>query len=254
MKPPIPITSDSIAMRGAGIIQVTQPVTGHRFTLDSIVLADFCRVKPGERVLEAGAGTGTISLLLAKKHPRASFTAIEVQSDLAVLCEQNIRENDLTGSMQVVRKDLRRIGTTIAAGSQSVIVANPPYRKEGTGRTSPDNARLFARQAPNASLGSWLDLHRYLKNGGRYCMVFPATRIAELLTEMRKRSLEPKRMRLVHPYADRPASLVLIEAVKGGGTGVEVLTPLIVHVRGGEYSKEMQEVYGLGLVTTGLCR
>ena len=119
--------------------------------------------------------------------------------------------------------DLRRIGRTIAIGSLSVIVANPPYAKEGAGRTSPDETRRIAR-------------------------------LAELVTSMRKRTLEPKRLRLVHPYADRSASLALVEAVKGGRAGVEVLAPLIVHERGGGYSKEMQEIYGLGLVTTGICR
>ena len=240
------VTRDSISIRSAGIVHITQPVTGHRFTLDSILLADFCRVKPKERVLEPGAGTGIISLLLAKKHPRASFTAIEIQSDLAILCEQNIMDNDLAGRMQVVRKDLRRIGTTIAPGSVSIIVANPPYILEGTGRTSPDRSRIIARQAAMVSLGSWLNLHRYLKNGGRYSLIFPAARMAELIAELKKRKLEPKRLRLVHPFADRPASLVIVEAVKGGRTGVEVLAPLIVHERGGVYSKEMREIYGMG--------
>jgi tRNA1Val (adenine37-N6)-methyltransferase len=240
------VTRDSISLRGAGIVHITQPVNGHRFTLDSILLADFCRIKPKERVLEPGAGTGIISLLLAKKHPRATFTTVEVQPSLASLCEQNIADNCLYGRMQVVRKDLRRIGSTTAPGSKSVVVANPPYVKEGTGRTSPDRSRVTARHANTASLVSWLNLHRYLKNGGRYSLVFPAARLAELISEMRKRTLEPKRMRHVHPYSDRPASLVLIEAVKGGGTGIEVLAPLIVHDRGEGYSKEMREIYGMG--------
>lgn len=241
----IGVTRDSISIRGAGIVRITQPITGHRFTLDSILLADFCRVKQKERVLEPGAGTGIISLILAKKHPHATFTLIEVQPSLAALCEQNIVESDLTGRMQLVTKDVRRIGRTLTSGSMNLIVANPPYIRDGAGRKSPDRSRLTARQAHTTSLGSWLDLNRYLKNGGRYCLVFPASRVAEIVSLMRKRRLEPKRLRLVHPYGDRPASLVLIEAVKGGGTGVEVLPPLIVHERGGGYSKEMREIYGM---------
>jgi tRNA1Val (adenine37-N6)-methyltransferase len=243
MKSPDPITHDTISLRGAGVIQVTQPVTGHRFTLDSILLADFCRVKPGERVLEPGAGTGIISLLLAKKYSRAAFLAIEVQPSLAFLCEQNITSNGLAGRVQMVRKDLRRIGRTLAPGSLSVIVVNPPYIKGGSGRTPPDRSRQTARQAQIASLGSWLNLHRYLKNRGRYCLIFPAARLAELVTLMQKRALEPKRLRLVHPYADRPAALVLVEAVKQGGKGLEVLPPLIVHEQDGGYTGEMKNIY-----------
>lgn len=238
-------TNDSIALRGAGIVRITQPAKGHRFTLDSILLADFCRIKPKERVLEPGAGTGIISLLLAKKHPRAFFTAVEVQPQLADLCEQNIIDNALNGRITVMTRDLRRLDKTLDQGSFSVIVANPPYIKEGMGRTSPHAARQIARHDRAASLESWLNLYRYLKNTGKYFLVFPAARLAELVALMKRRKLEPKRLRLVHPHMEKPASLVLLESVKEGGSGLEVLPPLIVHEPGGGYTKEMGEIYGI---------
>jgi tRNA1Val (adenine37-N6)-methyltransferase len=105
--------------------------------------------------------------------------------------------------------------------------------------------RRIARQDRAASLETWLSLHRYLKNGGRYSLVFPAARLAELMILMKKRMLEPKRLRLIHPHADRPASLVLVEAVKMAGTGMEVLPPLIVHERNGGYTDEMRAIYDM---------
>lgn len=236
-------THDSIALRGTGIVTIAQPAKGHRFTLDSILLADFCRIKPKDRVLEPGAGTGIISLLLAKKHPRSAFTAVEVQRQLADLCEQNIIDNSLDGRITVFAQDLRRLNKTFDKGSHSVIVANPPYIKEGTGRTSPHAARHIARHDQAASLASWLNLQRFLKNGGRYYLVFPAGRLAELTTLLKRRELEPKRIRMVHPFRDRPASLVLLEAAKEGGCGMEVLPPLIVHEAGGSYTPEMAAIY-----------
>lgn len=239
------VTRDSISLRGAGVVTITQPAKGHRFTLDSILLADFCRIKPKDRVLEPGAGTGIISLLLAKKHPSATFTAVEVQPQLADLCEQNIIDNSLDGRIMVVAKDLRRLSKTFDHGSLSVIVANPPYIKEGTGRTSPHAARQTARHDRAASLDSWLNLHRFLKNSGKYFLVFPAARLAELADSMKRRKLESKRLRMVHPYRDKSASLVLLESVKKGGSSLEVLPPLIVHEPGGGYTKEMREIYGM---------
>jgi tRNA1Val (adenine37-N6)-methyltransferase len=238
-------THDTIALRGAGVVQIAQPAKGHRFTLDSILLADFCRIKPKDRVLEPGAGTGIISLLLAKKHPRTYFTAVEVQPQLADLCEQNIVDNSLDGRITVIARDLRKLSKTLGQGSLSVIVANPPYIKEGTGRSSPHAARQIARHDRAASLDAWLNLHRFLKNGGKYFIIFPAARLAELVVLMKRRMLELKRLRLVHPYRDKPASLVLLEAVKEGGSGLEVLPPLIVHEPGGGYTKEMREIYGI---------
>lgn len=242
-------THDSIALRGAGVVRIMQPAKGHRFTLDSILLADFCRIKPKDLVLEPGAGTGIITLLLAKKHLRAHFTAVEVQPQLADLFEQNIDDNFLDERITVIAKDLRRLRTTLDQGSFRVIVANPPYIKEGTGRTSPHAFRQIARHDRAASLEAWLDLHLFLKNGGRYFLVFPAARLAELVALMKRRKLEPKRLRLVHPFQNKPASLALIEAVKEGGTGLEILPSLVIHGSGGGYTEEVKQIYGLAPIS-----
>jgi tRNA1(Val) A37 N6-methylase TrmN6 len=74
-------------------------------------------------------------------------------------------------------------------------------------------------------------------------MVLPAERLAETFAVMRAKRLEPKRMRLVHPAAHRPASLALIETVKDGGTGLAVLPPLVAHGPTGGYTKELKEIY-----------
>lgn len=237
-------TNDTIALRGTGVVRITQPVKGHRFTVDSILLADFCRIKPKERVLEPGAGTGIISLLLALKHPRSLFYPVEIQDSLYDLCRENYKANNLENVIPVHR-DIRRLYQSIDPGGFDVVVTNPPYLKTGAGRLSADAGRRIARQDLLGRIEFWLALQKFLKQGGRYNLVFPAARLTELFAKMKKLPLEPKRLRLVHPFADRPASLFLIEAVKDGGTGLEVLPPLIVHEPGGGYTKEMRKIYGV---------
>jgi tRNA1Val (adenine37-N6)-methyltransferase len=237
-------TCDSISLRGAGIVEVLQPADGHRFTLDSILLADFCRIRARDRVLEPGAGSGIISLLLAKKHPCALLYPVEVQDDLYALCRKNHQANGLQNVI-AVHRDIRRLSRSIGTGRFDVVVANPPYVKTGAGRQSPEPGRRAARQDLLASIEFWLDLQKFLNQGGRYTIVFPAARLAELCSLMTVRKLAPKRMRLVHPYAGRPASLVLVEAVKEGGSGLDVLPPLVVHTQGGGYTAELKRIYGL---------
>lgn len=239
------VTLDSISLRGAGIVQIGQHADGHRFTLDSILLADFCRMRPRDKVLEPGAGSGVISLLLAKKFPKTTITAVELQPEAAELCRWNAHVNALQERVMVIEGDIWALRGLTAAGSFGVIVANPPYARAGTGRASPRPKRRTARQERSAPLEAWLDLERLLKNGGKYFLVYSAARAAEILSALRARKLEPKRLRLVHPFRDKPASLVLIEAVKSAGTGLEVLPPLIVHEPGGGYSTEMIEIYGM---------
>jgi tRNA1Val (adenine37-N6)-methyltransferase len=238
------VTRDSIALRGAGVVTIAQPQKGFRFTLDSLLLADFCRIKPRDRVLELGAGTGVISLLLAKKFPTARFVADEFEPEAYRLLAHNIDTNGFRERIIPVDRDVKYLSRSIAPGAFDVIVANPPYTRAGTGRTSPSAVRQSARQDRAAPLPVWLNRHDLLKNRGRFFLVFSAYRAGELICLLRERALEPKRLRFVHPFQDKPASLLLLEAVKAGGTGLEILPPLIVHGPGGEYSKELADIYG----------
>ena len=239
------LTHDSISLRGAGIVSVVQQKKGPRFTLDSLLLADFCRVKSRDSILEPGTGTGIVSLLLAKKHPRSRIIAIELQPSLAGLCRHNISHNSLHDRVVLIEGDLRSLGRQLKNSSFDLVVANPPYTRTGSGRLSPVQARFASRQDRFGDLDAWLDLQQYLKNKGRYVLVFPAARLADLVASLRSRRLEPKRMRLVHAHQNKPASLVLMEAIKSAGSELEVLPPLIVHDPSGGYSAEMRDLYAL---------
>jgi tRNA1Val (adenine37-N6)-methyltransferase len=238
-------SSDAISLRGAGIVQITQPKKGSRFTLDSLLLADFCRIKPRDRALEPGAGTGIISLLLAKKFPKARFVADEVEPHAYNLLCRNIELNGLSDRIVTVDRDIKHICRSLLPNAFDVIVANPPYVQFGTGRKSPSLKRQTARHDQSASIALWLNLQGLLKMKGRYFLVFPARRASELMSLLRARKLEPKRIRFVHPRLDKPASIFLMEAVKGGGAGIEILPPLIVHEQAGDYTDELKEIYGL---------
>jgi tRNA1(Val) A37 N6-methylase TrmN6 len=69
-------------------------------------------------------------------------------------------------------------------------------------------------------------------------IVYSAGRSIDLLSAMREARIEPKRMRMVHSFAGVEASVVLVEGVKGGRSGVEVLAPLTIY-RGKEYTEEV---------------
>ena len=239
------LTHDSISLRGAGIVTISQQKEGARFTLDSLLLTDFCRVRSQDTILEPGAGAGIISLLLAKKFPGAAIVAVETQPTAAALCRQNILDNGLDGRVLFFENDIRTLAKVLKPSTFDVIVANPPYTRSGTGKESPHAGRLFSRHDLLGDLKVWLDLQVFLKNKGRYVMVFPSDRMAELISSLRSRKLEPKCLRLVHPYADKPASLVLMEAVKASGIGLEVLAPLVIHKNDGGYTEEMRRIYDL---------
>ena len=75
-------------------------------------------------------------------------------------------------------------------------------------------------------------------------MVHRPQRLAEIMELLRKYHLEPKRLRMVHPYADREANMVLIEAVRRGKQGMIVEPPLIVFREKDIYTDEICKIYG----------
>ncbi len=83
-----------------------------------------------------------------------------------------------------------------------------------------------------------------LVNGGRFYMVHRPFRLVEIFEVMRRYKLEPKRMKLVHPYVDKEPNLVLLEGIKGGGSMIRIEKPLIVYASEGVYMPEIYEIYG----------
>jgi len=129
--------------------------------------------------------------------------------------------------------------------SFDLVIANPPYRAQGSGRRSPVAGRDLARAESRGSLHDFVAAaSRYLKHGGKAAFVFAAARAAELISELRVNRLEPKRLRMVHPRLELPATMILVEARKGGGVELEVEPPLIVYAAKGIYSAEAAALLG----------
>ncbi len=207
------------------------------------MLADFARVRVRDRVLDLGAGCGVIAVLIAARSRPREVVALEIQPALAALAERNAVLNRLD-SMRVLHADLRaRRIAGLTPASFDVVVANPPYRALRTGRESPHAGRRVARGEAAATLAQFVAAaKRYCANGAKAAFVFDATRSAELLACLAAHSLEPKRIRFVHPKTNARATTILVEARKGGGRETLVEPPLILYDRPGVYSDEAREL------------
>ena len=222
-----------------GAIKLIQPRRGYRFSVEAILLGRFVPVRPGERILELGAGCGVVSIMLAALHRPREVVAVEIQRALAAMIARNAAINGLD-AVRALCADIRdrRIGG-LATGGFDLVIANPPFRAPRTGRESPNRGRRLARSGGGAALADFVAAsRRYARNGGRVAFVFTAARSAELIAMMRANRLEPKRIRFVHPRLEAPASSVLIEARAGGGIEVSIEAPLILYAREGIYTDE----------------
>ncbi|SHJ45039.1 tRNA1Val (adenine37-N6)-methyltransferase [Hespellia stercorisuis DSM 15480] len=235
---------DDLQIRGYGIIQDPARFC---FGIDAVLLSSFAKVKAGERVLDLGTGTGIIPILLEAKTPGEHFTGLEIQPESADMARRSVAHNHLQDKIEIVEGDIREAARIFEPAFFDVITTNPPYMIGQHGLVSSSDAKRIARHEVLCDLDDVLrESARMLHPGkGRFYMVHRPFRLAEIMSKMSSYGIEPKRMRLVHPYVDKEPNMVLLEGMRGGKPRITVEAPLIVYEKDGSYTREVREMYGL---------
>lgn len=214
------------------------------FGMDAVLLTGFTRVKEGERVLDLGTGTGIIPLLLSAKTKGEHFTGLEISNSSADMARRSVRLNGLEQRIEIIQGDIKEAGELFAPASFDVVTSNPPYMIGQHGLINSDLEKAAARHEILCTLEDVVRAAaRLVRSGGRFCLVHRPFRLAEIIRVLSSYRLEPKRMRLVYPYADREPNMVLIESVRGGNPRMTVEKPLIVYEKAGVYTSEIKELY-----------
>lgn len=232
---------DDLVIHGLKIIQQEREF---RFSLDAILLAHFASVRHKANVVDLGTGTGVISLLLTALG--AGYVAgVEINSRMANMAARSVKINKLDSRVDIVNADFRKLKGILPSGEYDLVVANPPYRPVGNGLINPLEGVAAARHEITATLADVVQAAKYLvKYRGRFAMVHLPERMAEILGVMSQYGLEPKRLRLVCPSADKKPNLLLVEGVRGAKPGLDVLAPLFVYDKQGNYTSEIMAYYG----------
>lgn len=228
---------------GYGIIQDPEKFC---FGMDAVLLSGFAKVKEGEKVLDMGTGTGIIPVLLSAKTKGEFFTGLEIQKECAEMAQRSVAMNCLENRVKIVQGDIKEAADIFGAASFHVVTCNPPYMIGKHGLTNPHMPKAIARHEILCTLEDVVSqASRVLKDRGRFYMVHRPFRLVEIMNMMTKYKLEPKRMCLVHPYADKEPNMVLIEGLKGGNSRIRIEPPLVVYEKPGVYTKTILEIYGM---------
>jgi len=208
-----------------GTLQIIQSRQGYRFSVDALLLAEFVSVRSEDIVVDLGAGCGIISLFLAVKRKVGFIVGLELQEELASQAQRNIALNKLEKKIAIIRGDLRHL--PIGPGFAHVVVCNPPYRRQKSGRINPDFSKAIARHELSIKVDDILAAGKaLLKPGGRLALIYPANRLAEIFAKMRIQEVEPKRLQIVFPNSSSYAKLAMIEGRLLGKSGLKILPPL----------------------------
>lgn len=226
-----------------GALSVMQSRTGYRFSIDAILLASALEPKAGQTVVDLGTGCGIIPLILAYRHPDIRLYGVEMQTDLVELACTNAVQNRMTDRIHIVPADIRQLKAGQVDGPVDMVVCNPPFHSVQSGRLNPNPQRAIARHEIYLNLKQLLTcVHRILRTGGRFAMIYPAERIVDFFSGMRGAGIEPKQMRAIHSRRPEGAKLILAQGVMHGNPGLTVGPPLVIYNDDGTYTDEVQQM------------
>ncbi|MBK1810294.1 tRNA1(Val) (adenine(37)-N6)-methyltransferase [Clostridium sp. YIM B02505] len=228
-----------------GGIHLIQKKDGFRFGVDAVLLANFANIKNNNRVIDMCTGTGIVPFVLAGKTKASSITGLEVQKEMVEMANRSIKINGLEEKMDFILGDLTNLQLLKSIKKADVVTVNPPYKLANSGIINPSDKTAIARHEILCTLEDVIIAARVLlKDNGRFYMVHRPERLADIFCLMRKHKIEPKRVRMVHPNTTREPNIVLVEGQRDGGRFMKWEAPLYVYNDNGQYSDEIEKIYG----------
>lgn len=234
---------DDLQIKGYRILQKKE---GFCFGMDAVLLSSFAKVKRGKKVLDLGTGTGIIPILMEAKTAGGHFTGLVIQSEYVQMARRSVRMNGQQDKISIVEGDIKSAVEIFGQDSFDVVTSNPPYMVDQHGKQNENEAKAIARHERLCTLEDIIiQTKKLLKQGGSFFMVHRTYRLAEVMYLMVREGLEPKRIRMVHPYVNKEPNIFLIEGLKGGKPRIQVEPPLIVYKEPNVYQDEIYDIYGM---------
>lgn len=236
------VTTDAFL---GGNLLLRQLKRGHRAGHDAMLLAAATAARPGDRVVEFGAGVGAAGLALARRVSGLDMTLVEISEPLAALARENANANAIAANVltfDVTSSAAVFDAAGLRADSADAILMNPPFNDPARHRASNDEARRLAHVATETTLEEWVHAaRRVLKPGGVLTLIWRADGLAEVLAAL-GRGFGGLAVQPVHPDLSTPAIRVLVRAIKGGRAPLQILAAAVLNDPAGAPTAEVQDV------------
>lgn len=234
---------------GFGSLKLYQDPSDFCYGIDAVLLSDFASKSSPNTVVDLGCGNGIIPLILSHKTQASSIIGVEKRTKTASLASMNIKLNNLQSRIKIIQTDILGLlqidKKYINPESVDVVVSNPPYVAKGAGQVNSNKEdKMTARHETTAGLNDFCHVASLLlKNKGEFFIVHRPSRTVEIINSLTKYNLEPKEIRYVSPSKGKDPNIMLIKAIKNGGSESLIREPLYVYNSDGSYTDEIMRMY-----------
>ena len=224
--------------------KIVQDTDYFNFSLDSVLLVNFCNIRKDYKIIDICSGNCPIPLMLENKVNNKIY-AVEIQKEIYELGKESIKINNLEDKIELLNMDAKELTNEFETDTFDLITCNPPYFKlEDKSIKNDNDIKSNARHELLITLEDIFKISRkLLKNNGKLVMVHRTERLNEIIELSKKNNLEIKRLQFIYPRINEESNMIIIEAHKNGKPGLKVLPPIIVHDQEGNYNKEINEMF-----------
>lgn len=227
-------------------MKIIQRVDHFAFSLDSLLVSEFASItKYTNKIVDLGTGNGVIPLFLSKK-TKAQITGIEIQEISSDLAKRNVQLNNLEDQISIINDDMKNWRKYFRNNSVDMVISNPPFFKfNGNEKQLNDLTQLtLARHEISITLEEIIQTaSNLLKDKGHFALVHRVDRFMDIIENMKKYDIEPKKIQFCHTKINKEGKILLVEGIKYGKPGLRILPPLIAHDDDGQYSAEVLEMF-----------
>ncbi len=226
-------------------MKIVQDTEMFSFSLDSVLLPHFVTINKNiNKILDIGCGNAPIPLILSTK-TSCDIVGVEIQKDVYDMAMESVKLNNLDNQITIINDDINEYYKSLETDSFDIITCNPPFFKYlETSNINKNDYKTIARHEVKLNLNNIFTIARkILKNNGVIALVHRPDRLIDIIMEMKKNNIEPKKIRFVYPKKNCEANILLIEGSKNGKPGIKILPPLFTHLDNGEYSIEVKKYF-----------
>lgn len=226
-------------------MKIVQNTDWFNFSLDSVLLSNFVTLNKNiDNVIDFCTGNAPIPLILSTK-TNANIYGVELQKEIYNLALKTIKINNLENKIKIINDDICNISNLFETEYFDVITCNPPYFKyTNNSNVNKNEIKTIARHEISIDLKTIFSVaKKTLKNGGVIAIVHRPERLIEIIEEMKKNNIEPKKLQFVYPKENCECNTILIEGKKNGKSGLKIFKPLYIHDENGDYRKEIKNMF-----------
>lgn len=192
-----------------------------KFSIDSILLAEFVRFKRNVSILDIATGNAPIPLILSTKGDSINIDAVEIQKEIYNLAQKSVAYNNLQSRIKVYLSDIR---TFNIEKKYDIVTCNPPYFKvTDSSLKNKNTVKQIARHEIYLTLEEVITKSKFfLKENGTFYMVQRTERFIDTIELLRENKLGIRTIEFIYTKNSSPAEFFLIEATKNKKDDVKV--------------------------------